>query len=194
MTADTAAPEEKIAFPENEEELDALLREATQLQAKVDGFEATRTRRKAAIDAETKAKIAPLQERIDRLMNVATPYIKANRVHLTGDLKSFETSSTTVKFQDDGTGTLAVADEDVPGVIAALEKKKGGKAFIEIKKSLKKDVLKKWLLGGARRKVSGVKVVFNDRMLVQGKISQEQKRRGVKPPVLRRELEQRTIG
>lgn len=191
MTADTAAVEERIAFPTNEKELDALLRDATHLQSRIDGFEATRTRRKAAIDAETKAKIAPLQHRIEMLLDVATPYIKANRVQLTGELKSFETSSATVKFQDDGTGTLDAPDEDA--VIALLEKRKGGKVFIEVKKSLKKDVLKKWLLSGTRRKVPGARVIFKDRLLIQGKITPEQKRRGITAPNLRRELEQRIV-
>jgi len=191
VATDPVPPEEKVALPANDQELDTLLREATQLQAKVDGNEATRTRRKAAIDADIKARNEPLDARIKLLLDAATPYIKANRAELTGKLKSFETSSATVKFQDDGKGTLDAPDEDP--VIALLEKLKGGEAFIEIKKSLRRDALKKWLLGDARPKLAGARVIFNDRLLIQGKITPEQKKRGVKAPVLRRDLEQRIV-
>lgn len=188
MTTEPTAPEAKITVPENESDLNDLMAEAVKLDRQIKTNEATKKRRISAVTAAIDERNKPLQARLDRLTPVVLAYVKANRAALTDDGKkqSFETVDTIVKFRKDTKGTLEMEDEDA--VVALLEKLPEGKDFVEVKKSVRKDPLKKWLAEKAGRVVEGVVVRFKPSLTIQLKATVAEQRRGVKPHVLTRDI------
>ena len=189
VTTELTAPEaNRITVPESESDLNDLMAEAVKLDREIKANEATKKRRISAVTAVIDARNTPLQARLDRLTPVILAYVKANRDALTDDGKkqSFETVDTIVKFRKDTKGTLEMEDEDA--VVALLEELPEGEAFVEVKKSVRKDPFKKWLAEKAGRDVEGVVIRFKPSLTIQLKLTAAEKRRGVKPHVLTRDI------
>lgn len=189
MTAQEASDEAATAvpYPQNEEELNALLREAARLQRDVDKIEKEKKDALSKTAARFDAKSKPLLARIELLMRVAVPYVKANRKALTAGKQTFETADTIVAFREDGKGTLEVFDETA--AVAALKRRRGGKKFVVVKESVDKVGAKKALIEKKLRAIPGVRLLYKNSLRVELKLTAAEKRRKVKPTVLVREID-----
>lgn len=176
-----------IAFPQSEDELNELLREAAHRQRRVDKVEKDKKDALAKVNARFDALARPDLDQIEKLMSVAVAYIKANRKKLTGNKQGFETADTIVAFRNDGKGTLEVFDE--AAAVAALKKRRGGKKLIVVKETVDKVATKKALIDKKLRAVPGVRLLYKNSLRVELKLTAAEKRRKVKPTVLVREID-----
>lgn len=188
MTAEMASTEASVAFPQNEEELNKILREAAQEQRRVDKIEKDKKDALSRTNARFEAMASPHLARIEELMRVAVPYIKANRKKLTAGKQSFETADTIVAFRSDGKGTLEVFDEEA--AVTALKKRRGGRKFIVVKETVDKVAAKKALIDKKLRAVPGLRLLYKNSLRVELKLTAAEKQRKVKPTVLIREIDE----
>lgn len=189
MTTEQSAQGDAVPYPEDDAAFEQLAAEAARLKRDIEHNEKLKKDRIAQVNERYDSKNKPLNEQLERMSRVLVAYARANRKRLTdgGKRQSIETADAVIAFRKDGAGTLDVTDETA--AIASLEKRAGGKAFIEVKKSIKKDPLKRWLKESARRRVPGVRVLFKNSLRIELKLTAAEKRRKVKPTVLVREID-----
>lgn len=189
MTTEPTAQGDSVPYPEDDAAFERLAADAARLRRDIEHNEKLKKDRIAEVNKRFDEKAKPLNEQLERMSRVLVAYAKANRKRLTdgGKRQSIETSDAIIAFRKDGAGTLEVTDEAT--AIASLEKRAGGKEFIKVEKSIKKDPLKRWLKESARRRVPGVRVLFKNSLRIELKLTAAEKRRKVKPTVLVREID-----
>lgn len=112
------------------------------------------------------------------LLEAIINYAMANKDELTGGTQTIRLHNIDIEWRTDGKGTLVfIASED--DVIAKLERLKGGKDFVAVKKSVKKDPVK--ADPTLMRRLRGlVEVEYNDTVSVTTKPTAAQAKKVLK--------------
>lgn len=149
-----------VPSPRSIDDVDRLMNELGRVLRQISAVEDRATERKAAIDSDAEAKVKPLALHRDALAEAIQGYATLHRDELTenGRRQTVELRHGSLRWHAEGSGTLVVDDEDA--AIAALLKRRGGKAFLRQKWTLDKNKLKEQ--GRRLLAAIGARVVFKE--------------------------------
>jgi phage host-nuclease inhibitor protein Gam len=131
--------EETVLDPRGQLEL--RLEQLRSLTSERDRIELVGANRISRINEATKARVTPLNARINALITEIDVLSQTHRAQLTEVKQSVELRFGTLAWRDDKTGSLVVDDEEA--VIAMLESLPGGSDVVKTTKVVLKDALKR---------------------------------------------------
>lgn len=174
-----------VPVPQSLDQVDALLQRLGTVTRAITERRQRGEAHVSRINQATAEAVRPLEAEQEALAAAIQGYALANRDELTrgGAQQTVELNHGVLSWHRDGRGTLEVDDE--AQAIARLKKRRGGRAFIRISESLKKEELKKvpQMLAAI-----GARVVYRESLTIQLKPTPMQRKRGVSPLKLVRRL------
>lgn len=167
-----------IPAPQSVDDLNRLMHRLGAVDRRITAREDKGNDQKARVDRVTEEATAPMKSEREALVATIQAYAIANRDELTnnGEDKTVEMRHGILKWYREGKGTLEVPDEEA--AIAALKKKRGGRAYVRVKESLKRDELKT-----VPRLVAaiGARIVYKETLTILTKPTAAQKKRKKNP-------------